>query len=69
MKILLDISDSKAAFFMEVLKSFKFVKKATLISDAKANLIQDIQEAVEELKLVREGKLNARNAEDLINEL
>jgi len=31
--------------------------------------MQDIREAVEELKLVREGKLEARNAEDLIDEL
>lgn len=54
---------------MEVLKNFSFVKKVTPISDAKANLMQDIKEAVEELKLVREGKLEARNAEDLIDEL
>ena len=69
MKILLEINDSKAAFFLEVLKNFKFVKKAIPLSDAKAGLMQDIREAVEELKLVRAGKLEARNAEDLINEL
>ena len=69
MKILLDINDNKASFFMEVLKNFSFVKKATPISDIKADLMQDIREAVEELRLVREGKLEARNAEDLINEL
>lgn len=69
MKILLDIKDSKASFFMEVLKNFSFVKKATPISDAKADLMQDIREAVEELKLVRKGKLKARNAEELIDEL
>ncbi|PCH66950.1 MAG: hypothetical protein COC01_06850 [Bacteroidetes bacterium] len=69
MKILLDIKDNKAVFFMEVLKNFSFVKKATPLSDAKANLMQDIREAVEELKQIREGKLQARSAEDLINEL
>lgn len=69
MKILLDVKDSKAAFFMEVLKNFSFVKNATPLSDTKANLMVDIREAVEELKLVKEGKLEARNAEDLINEL
>lgn len=69
MKILLDIKDSKAPFFMELLKNFSFVKKATPLSDAKAELMQDIREAVEELKLFREGKLQARNAEDLIDEL
>jgi len=69
MKILLDIKDSKASFFMEVLKNFSFVKEATPLSDAKAELMQDIREAVEELKLVRAGKLEARDAQDLINEL
>ena len=69
MKLLLDINDNKAAFFMEVLKNFTFVKDAFPLSDAKANLMRDIREAVEELKLIREGKLKARNAEDLINEL
>lgn len=69
MKILLDIKDSKAAFFMEVLRNFSFVKKATPISDAKASLMKDIRDAVEEIKLVRAGKLEARNAEDLIDEL
>ncbi|MBW6484186.1 MAG: hypothetical protein K0B10_14140 [Vicingaceae bacterium] len=69
MKILLDINDNKVSFFMEVLKNFSFVKKVTPITNAKANLMQDIKEAVEELKLIRAGKLDARNAEDLINEL
>ena len=69
MKILLEINDKKAVFFMEVLKNFSFVKKAVPLTKAKANLLQDINQAVEELKLIKEGKLEARNAEDLINEL
>ena len=69
MKILLDIKDNKAAFFMEILKSFSFVKKATPLTETKAQLLQDTKEAVEELKLVREGRLKARSAEDIINEL
>jgi len=69
MKILLDIQDSKAAFFMELLKNFSFIKTATQITENKAELILDIKEAVEEVKLVKEGKMEARNAEDLIDEL
>ena len=69
MKILLDINDNKASFFLEVLKNFSFVKKATPITNAKANLMQDIKETMDELILIREGKLEARNVEDLINEL
>ena len=69
MKVLLEVNDNKVSFFMEIIKNFSFIKEAKTISDAKANLIQDIKDAVEEFKLVREGKLEARNAEDLINEL
>ena len=69
MKIILEIPDNKSTFFMEVLKNFSFVKKATPISSEKAEVMQDIMEAVQELNLVKKGKLKSRNAEDLINEL
>lgn len=68
MKILLDIKDEKAAFFMELLKNFKFVKVKTL-SPYKSEVLENIREAVEELNEVKAGKLKARNAEDLIDEL
>ncbi len=69
MKILLDIADNKVTFFMEILKNFTFIKKATPLSDAKAELMQEIREAVEEMKLIKAGKKKARNAEDFLNEL
>lgn len=69
MKLIIEIKDEKAPFFMEVLKSFSFVKKATPLSDAKAELMQEIREAVEEMKLIRSGKKKARNAEEFLNEL
>jgi hypothetical protein len=68
MKILLDIPDSKAAFFMELLKNFSFVK-AQPLSAYKAKVLGDVKEAVEEMKLIKAGKLQARNAEELFNEL
>jgi hypothetical protein len=68
MKVLIDIKDSKAPFVMELLQSLSFVK-AKPISPYKAKVIEDLKEAVEEMKLIKKGKLKARNAEDLINEL
>ena len=68
MKVLLDIPDSKAPFFMELLKNFSFVK-AKPLSAHKAKVLEDVKEAVEEMKLIKAGKLKARNAEDLFNEL
>ena len=68
MKVLLDIKDDKALHLMEVLKSLPYVKAKT-ISTEKALLIEEIKEAVDNLKLVRAGKLKARPAKDLLNEL
>jgi hypothetical protein len=64
MKILLDVKDSKAAFFMELLKSFSFVKTKPL-TPYKAKVLEDVKEAVEEMNLIKQGKLKGRNAEDL----
>ncbi|MDH5379349.1 MAG: hypothetical protein OEW75_00765 [Cyclobacteriaceae bacterium] len=69
MKILLDIQDSKAEFFMELLKNFKFVKKVEPLSPYKAEVVQGIKQAVKEMKLIKKGKLKATPAKDLINEL
>ena len=68
MKILLEVNNNKAAFILDMLKQYSFVKAKPVIS-GKAKLKEDIKEAVEELKLVLEGKIEARNAEDVINEL
>ena len=68
MKVMLDIKDNKAAFVMELLNNLSFVK-AKPLSNENAILIDEIKEAVEELKLVRHGKIKARPARDLINEL
>jgi hypothetical protein len=68
MKVLLDIKDNKAAHLLEVLKGLSYVKAKT-ISDEKAMLMEEIKEAVENLALVRKGKLKARPAKDLLNEL
>lgn len=68
MKVILDIKDNKAAFVMELLSSLSFVK-AKPFSDENAVLVDEIKEAVEELKLVRQGKLKARPARDLMNQL
>jgi hypothetical protein len=68
MKILLDIPDNKASSLMEVLKSISYVRVKPL-TDAKALLMEEIKEAVEEMKLIRAGKKKARNAEDFLNDL
>jgi len=68
MKILLDIPDSKASSLMDVLKSISYIKVKQL-TDTKALLMEEMKEAVEEMKLIRTSKKKARNAEDFLNEL
>jgi hypothetical protein len=68
MKVLLDIKDSKAKFVMELLGNLTYVKAHT-ITPEKARVIEELKEAVQELKLVKSGKKKARNAEDFLNEL
>jgi hypothetical protein len=68
MKVLLDIPDNKAQSFMDVLNSISFVK-AKKLTDSKAQLMEEIREAVQEMKLIKAGKKKARNAEDFLNEL
>lgn len=68
MKVLLDIPDNKATSPMDVLSSISYVK-AKPLTDAKAFLLEELREAVEEMKLIKAGKKKARNAEDFLNEL
>jgi hypothetical protein len=68
MKVLLDIKDNKAMHLLEVLKGLSYVKTKT-ISDKKALLIEEIKEAVDNLALVRKGKMKLKSARDLYNEL
>jgi len=68
MKVLLDIKDSKVSFVMELLNNLNFVKVKPL-SDEKAELMNNIKEAVEELNLIKQGKLKGIPAKDLLNEL
>lgn len=68
MKIILDIKDNKADFMVELLKNFPFVKAET-ITPAKAQLLKELKEAVDNMTLVKKGKLKARPAKELLNEL
>ena len=68
MKILVDIKDSKGLHLLEVLKGMPHVR-AKAITDPKAAAIEEVREAVEELKMVLSGKKQARSADDFLNEL
>ena len=68
MKVILDIKDNKADFVMELLSSLSFVK-AKPISRKKAELMEEIKEAVEYVNLAKKGRVKPRLAKDVLNEL
>ena len=67
MKILVDINDKKVPFFMELLSQLSFVR-ALPLPGVKSQLEAEIEQAVKELTLVKQGKLKTRSVEDLLNE-
>jgi len=68
MKLLLDINEDKAAFFMELLRNFKFVK-VEKISPVEEEILTDLKDAVREVNLVKKGKKEAQPLNDFLNEL
>jgi len=69
--VTLHIPDKKYDFFIELAKSLDFVKKIEEedFKRAKQKNLQDINQAVKEINFVKAGKLKARDAKELINEL
>jgi hypothetical protein len=68
MRVLLEIKDNKASSLLEVLKGLSYVKAKT-ISKEKALIMEEISNAVEELALIRKGKLKGISAKQLLDEL
>ena len=67
MKIIIDIANNKADFGIEVLKSLSFVKKIKTILNV--DLWEDLQEAAQEVRLHKQGKIKLKTAQELLNEL
>ena len=68
MKFVLDVKESKVAMLMELLNDLPYVKTKPL-TPYKANVLEGVKEAVDQLNMVLSSKLEARNADDLLNEL
>ena len=68
MKVILDIPDNKAASLMDVLKSISFLKIET-ISPAKATFLKELKSSIEEIALAKQGKIQLKSADQLLNEL
>lgn len=68
MKVILDIQDDKAAFIIELLQNFKFVKTKPL-SPYKAEVLEGLRDAVEEINLIKLGKKKSQPLSEFLNEI
>jgi hypothetical protein len=69
MKVIVEIPDNEATFGMKVLNSLAFIKKASPMSIAAAELWDELKEAAEQVRLHKQGKLNLKSAKELLDEL
>jgi hypothetical protein len=69
MKVLVDISDNEASFAIKVLKSLSFVKQAKPMSATTVELLEDLEEAAQEVRLHKQGKIKLKTAQELLSEL
>ncbi|MBE7412646.1 MAG: hypothetical protein L6Q54_15640 [Leptospiraceae bacterium] len=68
MKILLEVKDEKALPLINFLRELSFVKTET-ITESKAEFLCTLKEAVTQVNLAKSGKIKARPAKKLLNEL
>ena len=85
MKLFLEIPDNKAPEVLEVQNNIPNIrynpidnvdsiqtnshKKSLQPSNKKGAILQNLKQAIEEVNLIKAGKLNEINAKDLLNEL
>lgn len=68
MKVILDIKDDKVGFILELLNNFKYVK-AKPLSPYKAEVLEGLKDAVDEINLIKAGKKKAKSLTAFLNEL
>jgi hypothetical protein len=70
MKLILEVKESKAKLLLEFLRSLSYVKVTPVAkSPEQAQLAAEMEEAVEELKLVRAGKKKTRTLTEFLDAL
>jgi hypothetical protein len=68
MKVLIEVQDEQASFLMELLKNLSFIKYKTL-TPAKAQFLEELREAVDNVNLVKQGRLKARPLKEVLDAL
>ncbi len=68
-QIILNVPENKYSFFMELVKSLGFIIEVNNEESSHSKVLKDIKDAVDEVNLIKAGKLKGISAKALINEL
>ncbi|MDR1779435.1 MAG: hypothetical protein LBR50_01725 [Tannerella sp.] len=68
-QVVLNVPNSKYGFFMKLLKHFEYVRIEDNDGDSREVIMDNFNEAFQNMKLIKDGKLEGRPAEELLNEL
>ena len=66
--VALNIKEGKFRFFMELVKNLDFVQVEDK-GDSKEEIVANLKEGFNEMKLYKEGKIKGTKLEDFLNEL
>ncbi len=70
MRLVLDISENRSSFFIELIQSLDYIKILKKIKgDNDINMLNDLTDAFEDVKAHNLGHKQLKTAEDLYNEL
>lgn len=64
-QITLNIADNKFKTFLEFIKTLDYVK----VEDSEEEAVEALQISLNQVKLMKEGKLSKQSAKDFLNEL
>jgi hypothetical protein len=64
-QLTLNISDNKFSIFLEFIKTLDYVE----VPEVDKKALNELQESLNQVKLMQEGKIEKQSAEDFFNEL
>ena len=67
-QVTLQIPDNKYAFFLELISNLDFVNKVDS-NVAEEQVLNSLKQAVKEVNLIKEGKLQTRSLQEVLDEL
>ena len=67
MKVVLEISENKASFFMELVKSLSFVE--VVREEPAERVVDSVRRALKEVERIERGEAEVRDARDFLNSL